>query len=48
MPTGLSVIGKDRNFKAITNGNHAFNFAPNMVDRNFTADCQNQKCPLVV
>ena len=40
---GISVI-RTRNHKVTTDGNHKFNTAPNLLDRNFAADQPNQKC----
>ena len=37
------VVGRTRKFKATTESDHTFNIAPNLLDRNFTADGPNQK-----
>ena len=42
---GISVI-RTRKHKVMTDSNHKFNIAPNLLDRNFAADVPNQKCPL--
>ena len=39
---GISVV-RTRKHKATTDSNHKFNIAPNLLDRNFTADQPNQK-----
>ena len=39
---GISVI-RTRKHKVTTDSNHKFNMAPNLLDRNFTADQSNQK-----
>ena len=39
---GISVV-RTRKHKATTDSNHKFNIAPNLLDRNFTADNPNQK-----
>jgi transposase InsO family protein len=39
---GISVV-RTRKHKATTDSNHKFNIAPNLLDRNFAADGQNQK-----
>ena len=39
---GISVV-RTRKHKATTDSNHKFNIAPNLLDRNFTADKPNQK-----
>jgi len=39
---GISVV-RTRKYKATTDSNHNFNVAPNLLDRNFTADKPNQK-----
>jgi putative transposase len=39
---GISVI-RTRKHKAATDSNHKFNIAPNLLDRNFTANEPNQK-----
>ena len=39
---GISVV-RTRKHKATTDSNHKFNIAPNLLDRNFTADGPNQK-----
>ena len=39
---GISVT-RTRKHKVTTNSNHRFNIAPNLLDRNFTADRPNQK-----
>ena len=41
----ISVI-RTRKHKVTTDSNHKFNIAPNLLDRDFTADKPNQKCPL--
>ena len=37
------TVEKARNFKATTDSDHTFNIAPNLLDRNFSADGPNQK-----
>ena len=37
------VVEKTRKFKATTDSDHTFNIAPNLLDRDFTADRPNQK-----
>jgi transposase InsO family protein len=37
------VVERTRKFKATTDSDHAFNIAPNLLDRNFTSDRTNQK-----
>ena len=37
------VVERTRKFKATTDSDHTFNIAPNLLDRNFTADGPNQK-----
>ena len=32
------VVERTRKFKAATDSDHAFNIAPNLLDRDFTAD----------
>ena len=39
---GMSVV-RTRKHKVTTDSNHRFNIAPNLLDRNFTADQPNQK-----
>jgi hypothetical protein len=39
---GISVV-RTRKHKATTDSNHKFNIAPNLLDRNFTADGPNRK-----
>jgi len=39
---GISVV-RTRKHKVTTNSNHKFNIAPNLLDRDFTADRANQK-----
>jgi len=39
---GISVV-RTRKHKVTTDSNHKFNIAPNLLDRNFTADQRNQK-----
>ncbi len=39
---GISVV-RTRKYKATTDSDHQFNIAPNLLDRNFTADLPNQK-----
>jgi putative transposase len=39
---GISVV-RTRKHKATTDSNHKFNIAPNLLDRNFSADQPNQK-----
>jgi transposase InsO family protein len=39
---GISVV-RTRKHKVTTDSNHKFNIAPNLLDRNFTADQPNQK-----
>ena len=39
---GISVV-RTRKYKATTDSDHKFNIAPNLLDRNFTADLPNQK-----
>lgn len=39
---GLKIV-RPREFKATTDSNHAFNIAPNLLDRDFSADAPNQK-----
>lgn len=39
---GISVV-RTRKYKATTDSNHRFNIAPNLLDRDFTADQPNQK-----
>ena len=39
---GIAVV-RTRKHKATTDSNHKFNIAPNLLDRNFTADQPNQK-----
>jgi transposase InsO family protein len=38
------VVERTRKFKATTDSDHTFNIAPNLLDRDFTADRPNQKC----
>jgi len=37
------VVERTRKFKATTDSDHRFNIAPNLLDRDFTADQPNQK-----
>jgi putative transposase len=37
------VVERTRKFKATTDSDHTFNIAPNLLDREFTADRPNQK-----
>ncbi|MBL4929443.1 IS3 family transposase [Fuscibacter oryzae] len=37
------VVERTRKFKATTDSDHTFNLAPNLLDRDFTADRPNQK-----
>ena len=37
------VVERTRKFKATTDSDHRFNIAPNLLDRDFTADRPNQK-----
>ena len=37
------VVERTRKFKATTDSDHTFNIAPNLLDRDFTADRPNQK-----
>ena len=39
---GISMVGTHKH-KVTTDRNHKFNIAPNLPDRNFTADQPNQK-----
>lgn len=39
---GISVV-RTRKYKCTTDSNHRFNIAPNLLDRNFTANQPNQK-----
>ncbi len=39
---GIFVV-RTRNHKATTDSDHKFNIAPNLLDRDFTAGCPNQK-----
>ena len=39
---GISVV-RTRKHKVTTDSNHKFNIAPNLLNRNFEADRQNQK-----
>lgn len=39
---GISVL-RTRKYKVTTDSNHKFNIAPNLLDRNFTAEHPNQK-----
>jgi transposase InsO family protein len=39
---GISVV-RTRKYKVTTDSDHKFNIAPNLVDRDFTADAPNQK-----
>jgi len=39
---GISVV-RTRKHKVTTDSDHKFNIAPNLLDRNFTADQPNQK-----
>lgn len=39
---GISVV-RTRKYRATTDSDHKFNIAPNLLDRNFTADLPNQK-----
>lgn len=39
---GFTVV-RTRKYKATTDSNHRFNIAPNLLDRNFTADAPNRK-----
>ncbi len=41
------VVERTRKFKVTTDSDHRFNIAPNLLDRDFTADQPNQKCPLI-
>jgi putative transposase len=41
---GIQVI-RSRNFKRTTGSDHAFNFAPNLLQQDFTASGPNQKWP---
>ncbi len=38
----LSAV-RTRKYKATTDSNHGFTVAPNLLNRNFTADAPNQK-----
>jgi len=42
---GIAVV-RTRKHKVATDSNHKFNIAPNLLNRNFTADQPNQKWPL--
>ncbi len=37
------VVERTKKFKAMTDSNHTFNIAPNLLDRDFTADRPDQK-----
>ena len=37
------LVKRNKKFKATTDSNRAFNIAPNLLNRNFTADRPNQK-----
>jgi transposase InsO family protein len=37
------LVERKRKFKATTNSDHRFNIAPNLLERDFTADQPNQK-----
>ena len=37
------VVEKTKKFKATTDSDHTFNIAPNLLDRDFTAERPNQK-----
>lgn len=37
------AVKRNRKFKATTDSNHSFNFAPNLLDRDFSADRPNRK-----
>lgn len=37
------VVKRNRKFKATTDSNHSFNIAPNLLNRDFTAERPNQK-----
>jgi len=39
---GISVV-RTRKHKGTTDSNHKFNIAPNLLDRNFSANKPNQK-----
>ena len=39
-------VRRNKKFKATTDSNHRFNIAPNLMDRDFTADRTNQKWAL--
>ena len=39
------VVERTRKFKTTTDSDHTFNIAPNLLDRDFTADGPNQKWP---
>ena len=41
---GIAVV-RTRKHKVTTDSNHKFNIAPNLLNRNFTADQPNQKWP---
>ena len=36
-------VERSRKYKVTTDSNHAFNIAPNLLNRDFRADCPNQK-----
>jgi putative transposase len=44
---GISVV-RTRKHKVTADSDHKCNIAPNLLDRDFTADAPNQKCPLMV
>ena len=37
------IVERTHKFKATTDSHHTFNIAPNLLDRDFTADRPNQK-----
>jgi len=37
------AVKRNRKFKATTDSNHSFNIAPNLLERDFTADRPNRK-----
>lgn len=40
---GIKII-RTQKYEVTTDGNHAFNIAPNLLDLDFSADGPNQKC----
>lgn len=43
MRSNGNAVKRNRKFKATTDSNHNFNIAPNMLDRDFSADLPNRK-----